>query len=791
MESSGDSNQELSVNIVFMAKIEKIIPDSEKSSSSAEENIIEVSYYSSNSGSDSEYETSDYYDNFTIYGLFVDNDDNQETFHDANETTSENVDENHIVSQKDHSESEADHNEFADKDYLVNKLIAKFTKKIAKCQKCIEKAGNSAKSMTTDNDGNLKIRPPITAEEHQQVQREEKVRTILLSDLPDEHMGDFYHMIDARDIWNAIKARFGENVESKKMQKSLLKQKFEEFKISEEEGLDKGYDKMQKILSQMNTLKIKPKTEDVNMKFLRGLPPSWSGIALILKTKEGLKLEKAIDKGIIDSSCSRTMSANKDKLEDFEDFDGGEVTFRGSTGKISGKGTIKTKNLNFENVLYHNLYTFSLNELAPKGPLTCLIAKASQNESTLWHMRLGHVNFRNMNKLVKGNLVRENQFNHKVKAIRCDNGTEFKNANLIEFCGSKGIRRDYSNAKNPQQNGVAKRKNRTLIEAARTMLADSLLPTIFWSEAVATACYVLNRVLRKIIQTQMMNQMFSSYNLLILQPVSAGRPTSFAGRHVSAGRLSVPAGRSSVPAGRILGKVTTSASSERFPRASSVENSDIHDGLKIFDCLKSGIFTFSSYDEDFSGTDANNLESSLNVRSTITKMIHNIHPTSQVIGDINSPVHTRSQVKQKGLSDSAFISYIHDQRRNNHPDFQLCMFSCFLYQEEPTTVAQALADPDWVEAMQAEMQQFGNQKSAFLYGKIAEEVYVTQPKGFEDPDHPKKVYKVVKALYGLHQAPRAWYGRLSTFLLKHVYRRGTIDKTLFIKKDSKDIMLVQ
>nr|GFA59459.1 xylulose kinase-1 [Tanacetum cinerariifolium] len=104
--------------------------------------------------------------------------------------------------------------------------------------------GNSAKSMTTDKDGNLKIRPPVTAEEHQQVQKEDKARTIVLFALPDEHMGDFYHMIDARDIWNAIKARFGGDAESKKMQKSLLKQKFKEFKISKEEGLDKGYDKM-------------------------------------------------------------------------------------------------------------------------------------------------------------------------------------------------------------------------------------------------------------------------------------------------------------------------------------------------------------------------------------------------------------------------------------------------------------------------------------------------------------------------------------------------------------------
>nr|GFD33380.1 uncharacterized mitochondrial protein AtMg00810-like [Tanacetum cinerariifolium] len=71
------------------------------------------------------------------------------------------------------------------------------------------------------------------------------------------------------------------------------------------------------------------------------------------------------------------------------------------------------------------------------------------------------------------------------------------------------------------------------------------------------------------------------------------------------------------------------------------------------------------------------------------------------------------------------------------------------------------------------------------------EVYVTQPKGFVDPQHPKKVYKVVKALYGLHQAPRAWYATLSTFMLKHGYRRGIIDKTLFLKKNNRDIILVQ
>ncbi|GJR54310.1 putative ribonuclease H-like domain-containing protein [Tanacetum coccineum] len=79
-------------------------------------------------------------------------------------------------------------------------------------------------------------------------------------------------------------------------------------------------------------------------------------------------------------------------------------------------------------------------------------------------------------------------------------------------------------------------------------------------------------------------------------------------------------------------------------------------------------------------------------------------------------------------------------------------------------------------------------KSAFLYGTIGEEVYVHQPPGFVDPAHPNKVYKVVKALYGLYQAPRAWYETLSTFLLENGFKRGTIDKTLFIKKNKSDII---
>ncbi|GKB97614.1 putative ribonuclease H-like domain-containing protein, partial [Tanacetum coccineum] len=89
----------------------------------------------------------------------------------------------------------------------------------------------------------------------------------------------------------------------------------------------------------------------------------------------------------------------------------------------------------------------------------------------------------------------ENLIDQRVKVIRCDNGTEFKNKEMNQFYERKGIKREFSVARTPQQNGVAERKNRTLIEAARTMLADSKLPTTFWAEAVNTACYMQNRLL--------------------------------------------------------------------------------------------------------------------------------------------------------------------------------------------------------------------------------------------------------------------------------------------------------
>ncbi|GJR63452.1 retrovirus-related pol polyprotein from transposon TNT 1-94 [Tanacetum coccineum] len=130
---------------------EQVLSNSEESSSSAEETIAEVSYYFSDSKSEPEYATLDYYDNSTNYGLFMDNDDDQEIFHDAIKTASEIFDENLVVSQKDHNKSEVNHNESEDKDHLVDKLISKFNHKIAKCHKCIEKENQQSKDLENQN----------------------------------------------------------------------------------------------------------------------------------------------------------------------------------------------------------------------------------------------------------------------------------------------------------------------------------------------------------------------------------------------------------------------------------------------------------------------------------------------------------------------------------------------------------------------------------------------------------------------------------------------------------------
>ncbi|GJZ63286.1 hypothetical protein Tco_0619707, partial [Tanacetum coccineum] len=136
--------------------------------------------------------------------------------------------------------------------------------------------GNSKKRISTGKDGVIRILPPVTAAEIQAVEKERKAKNILLMAIPKEHMRRFHGMDDAKEIWEAIRTRFGGNANSKKMQKAVFKQQFEAFTISSSEGLEKGYDRFQQLLST---------TEDANHKFLKSLPPAWSNLAMTMRTK--------------------------------------------------------------------------------------------------------------------------------------------------------------------------------------------------------------------------------------------------------------------------------------------------------------------------------------------------------------------------------------------------------------------------------------------------------------------------------------------------------------------------
>ncbi|GJS65772.1 hypothetical protein Tco_0680336 [Tanacetum coccineum] len=148
--------------------------------------------------------------------------------------------------------------------------------------------GNGPVQVSTDTNGQIRVLPPKTAEEILARERERKARTTLLMSIPEDHLAKFHKMTDAKEMWEAIKSRFGGNDESKKMQKYILKQQFESFSVSNSEGLHKGYDRFQSLLSQLEIHGAGVSTEDANQKFLRSLPASWSQVSLIMRTKPGV-----------------------------------------------------------------------------------------------------------------------------------------------------------------------------------------------------------------------------------------------------------------------------------------------------------------------------------------------------------------------------------------------------------------------------------------------------------------------------------------------------------------------
>nr|GEV42247.1 putative ribonuclease H-like domain-containing protein [Tanacetum cinerariifolium] len=678
------------------------------------------------------------------------------------------------------------------------------------------------------------------------------------------------------------------------------------------------------------------------------------------------------DKGFIDSGCSRHMTGNMSYLSDFEELNGGYVAFGGNPkgDKISGKGKIRTGKLDFDDVYFvkelkfnlfsvlqmcdkrnsvlftdieflvlspefklpnenqvllrvpreNNMYNVNLKNIVPSGDLTCLFAKATIDESNLWHRRLGHINFKTIKKLVKGNLVRglptkvfendntcvackkgkqhrascktmpvssinqplyrlhmdlfgstfvkilnkksyclviiddysrftwvffldtkdktspilktfitglENHLSLKVKIIRSDNGTEFKNHDLNQFCGMKLIKREFSVPRTPQQKGIAERKNRTLIEAARTIMADSLLPIPFWAEAVNTACYVQNKVL----VTKPHNK--TPYELLQGRTPSIGFMRPFGCLVTIVNTLdSLAKFDRKIDEGFLVGYSVSKKAEEEieqqyvlFPMWSSGStNPQNTDGDAAFDEKepefeakkhesevnvspssstqskkhddktkreakgKSHIESLTGYRnlsaefEDFSDNSINKVNAAGTLVPTVRQISPNSTNTFSVAGLSNaaaSPTHGKSlcidasqypddpdilELEDTTYSDDDVVGVEADFNNLETSIIVSPILTTRVHKDHPVT--QIIAYASFMGFLVYQM----DVKSAFLYGTIEEEVYVCQPSGFEDPDHPDKVYKVVKALYGLHQAPRAWYETLANYLLENVKR---------------------
>nr|GEU31529.1 putative ribonuclease H-like domain-containing protein [Tanacetum cinerariifolium] len=358
----------------------------------------------------------------------------------------------------------------------------------------------------------------------------------------------------------------------------------------------------------------------------------------------------------------------------------------------------------------------------------------------------------------------------KVKIIRCDNGGEFKNKEMNDFCSQKGIKREFRNARTPQQNGVAERRNGTLIETARTMLADAKLPVTFWAKAVNTACYVQNRVLVNKSHNKTLYELFNDRSPAIgfLKPF--GCTKDVAGQEVkkdvstlryialpnwahdafleSSSSKSQDDCNTDVPE---ISRNTHPTATSTIPLADQVETLIVESPIPTASSpVPTACFTDSqepSKESNGVEADVSNMETTITASPTPTLRIHRDHLKTQIIGPLDTPIQTIKKFKEVG--EQGFIATIH--QKTDPALLQFCLFSCFLSQVEPKKISDALQDPSWVEAMQEELLLFKIQKMdvkcAFLYGTIDEEVYVMQPPRFQDLEYPDRVYKVEKAIY--------------------------------------------
>nr|GEW26137.1 hypothetical protein [Tanacetum cinerariifolium] len=393
--------------------------------------------------------------------------------------------------------------------------------------------------------------------------------------------------------------------------------------------------------------------------------------AALIQSKERDDPHKALkDKGIIDSGCSRHMTGNKAHLTDYQEFKGGSIAFGGSNGRITGKGKIKAGRLDFEDVYYVE--------------------------------ELKHYNLLSVSQMYD-------------KKNKSDNGTEFKNHDLIELCGSKGIKREYSNARTPQQNEVTKRKNRTLVEAGRTMvlvtkpqnktpydLLNVRQPIISYLRPFGCHVTILNTIdqLGKfdgksnsgfLVGYSLNNKAFKRSRDKIRKNE---KPVSLVEQIFQEELEKLK--RQEKEANVVARKEATHETQDVNTNSTNLLNA-VSIPVSVVGPLRALNDAEPSYPDDPSMPHLEDIYASPN-----TWIFTNSSYDDEA-------VETRSKV-HKNSKAHALVSYIQKQQRNNYKDFQHCLFSCFLSQVEPKKISQALEDKSWVDAMQEELLQFQIQK---------------------------------------------------------------------------------
>nr|GEW66085.1 retrovirus-related Pol polyprotein from transposon TNT 1-94 [Tanacetum cinerariifolium] len=438
--------------------------------------------------------------------------------------------------------------------------------------------------------------------------------------------------------------------------------------------------------------------------------------------------------------------------------------------------------------------------------------------------------------------------------VHTDNETEFKNHALKEYFDSVGITHETYSTKTPQQNGVVERRNCTLVEAAKTMLIFSHAPLFLWAEAIATACYTqnhsiihrrFNKTPYKLIQGRKLNISYLYVFGALCYPKNDRKDI---GKLGAKGDISFFIGYSANSvAYRVYNRRTNKImemmnvtfdelSTMAFKQNSSKPQGN-HTSLptaSAADDVPNAVFEGDLFVNPFATPSTESIVSSTqyvdpsNMHSFYQPYTHDYqwkkdHPLKQVIGEPSRPVLTKSQLKTDG---------------------DMYIYALTVSIMEPKSVKEALTDPAWIKSMQEELHQFirldvwelvlspngvkpltlkwlfknkhdeentdgsyqdilgilctqrihnvsNGRENCFLLGSLKEDVYVCQPEGFIDADHPSHVYKLKKVLYMLKQASRAWYNELSTFLLQNGFSKGIIDPTLFTRHFNDDILVVQ